>query len=346
MTYLNKDGQTVTTMVERDTYTVRVTGANGYTGSIDLTFTISSAPSSGGGGGGSVTKYILNFDVNGGTSVNAVSKTSGAKITLDQTTRREGYLFTGWYLDAELTEKVESVTLTKDMTVYAGWQPDISDPDDAGVSKWLNTTDHIKYLNGYPGGAFGPNDNMTRAEAAQMFYSLLLNKNSSVTVSFSDVDGQAWYAAAVHTLASLGIMEGVGDGRFAPERAITRAEFTAIAARFAALDTSGGNTFSDVNEDAWYYGYVTGCAKYGWITGYPDGTFRPNATITRAEVTVIVNRMLGRSADQSYIDGREDGLTRFSDVAKSHWAYYDIMEATNAHDHSKTGGVESWIDQE
>ena len=346
VTYLNKDGQTVTTMVERDTYTVRVTGANGYTGSIDLTFTISSAPSSGGGGGGSVTKYILNFDVNGGTSVNAVSKTSGAKITLDQTTRREGYLFTGWYLDAELTEKVESVTLTKDMTVYAGWQPDISDPDDAGVSKWLNTTDHIKYLNGYPGGAFGPNDNMTRAEAAQMFYSLLLNKNSSVTVSFSDVDGQAWYAAAVHTLASLGIMEGVGDGRFAPERAITRAEFTAIAARFAALDTSGGNTFSDVAEGAWYYGYVTGCAKYGWITGYPDGTFRPNATITRAEVTVIVNRMLGRSADQSYIDGREDGLIRFSDVAKSHWAYYDIMEATNAHDHSKTGGVESWIDQE
>ena len=218
----------------------------------------------------------------------------------------------------------------------------VADPEDTGVSDWLNTKDHTAYLSGYANGSFGPNKNMTRAEAAQMFYNLLLNQEVSGAVSFTDVAADAWYAKAVHTLASLGILQGVGDGRFAPDRAITRAEFTVIAMRFADLDTSGENIFTDVNAGDWFYDQVVGSIRYGWINGYEDGTFRPNNTITRAEVTTIVNRMLGRAADKDYVDSHKDQLRQFPDVAQTNWAYYNIVEATNAHDYEKSGGTEDW----
>lgn len=221
-------------------------------------------------------------------------------------------------------------------------EPGSADPFDTGVGNWLNTEDHTAYLGGYGGGLFGPDDNMTRAQAAQMFYNLLLDQDVPITVSFTDVAADAWYAKAVNTLASLGIVDGIGGNHYAPERAITRAEFTVIAMRFAHLDTSGENIFSDVTADAWYYDYVVGSIQYGWINGYEDGTFRPNNTITRSEVTAIVNRMLGRSADKVFVDHHADELTQFSDVPGSYWAYYEIMEAANAHDYVKDNGVEDW----
>ena len=112
--------------------------------------------------------------------------------------------------------------------------------------------------------------------------------------------------------------------------------------RFANLDVTGENIFTDVAEDAWYYDYIIGSIKYGWINGYGDGTFRPENTITRAEVTIITNRMLGRSADKAYVDSNMDSLKQFVDLDTSNYAYYDIMEATNAHDFTKEEGVESW----
>ncbi len=134
----------------------------------------------------------------------------------------------------------------------------------------------------------------------------------------------------------------IGNDQFAPERAITRAEFTAIAMRFATLDTTGINIFSDVTENDWFYDYVVGSIQYGWITGYEDGTFRPNHTISRAEVTTITNRMLGRSADESYVNDHSSELKSFTDVTNAHWAYYQIVEATNSHDFEKTDGSETW----
>ena len=107
------------------------------------------------------------------------------------------------------------------------------DPDDSGVSDLLNTDDHIQYLFGYPEGTFGPENNMTRAEVAQMFYNLLLDQDVTITKTFDDVPANAWYAKAVNTLASLGVVSGVGNGDFEPERSITRAEFTSIAMKFA-----------------------------------------------------------------------------------------------------------------
>ena len=216
-----------------------------------------------------------------------------------------------------------------------------ADPDDTGVSDLLNTEDHIQYLFGYPDGTFGPENNMTRAEVAQMFYNLLLDQDVEITKTFDDVPANAWYAKAVNTLASLDIISGVGDNKFEPERSITRAEFTAMAMKFAVGGEEGENIFSDVDEDDWFYEAVVNSIQYGWIHGYGDGTFRPNNPITRAEVTAIVNNMLGRAADEDFVDEHAEELTPFSDIEK-HWAYYHIVEATNDHDYTKPSSGENW----
>ena len=112
--------------------------------------------------------------------------------------------------------------------------------------------------------------------------------------------------------------------------------------RFGKLDTSGANIFTDVKADDWFYDQVVGAIKYGWIGGYTDGSFRPNNTITRAEVTAIVNRMLGRTADTDFVDTHADELHKFSDVPASCWAYDQIMEATNAHAYRGSSDGEKW----
>ena len=211
-----------------------------------------------------------------------------------------------------------------------------------GVDRWLNTRDHIAYLSGYPDGTFGPDRNMTRAEVAQMFYALLNDQNVPATVSFSDVPDGAWYADAVETLASLGMFTGYPDGTFHPNSTITRAEFAAAALSFADMAPSARCSFPDVSAQDWFYPYVASAAEYGWIGGYPDGTFRPSGSITRAEVAVIVNHMLGRTPDQSFVDRSLDRLVSFSDLNSNHWAFYPIMEASNSHGHIKAGGSEQW----
>ena len=218
------------------------------------------------------------------------------------------------------------------------------DPDDSGVSDLLNTDDHIQYLFGYPEGTFGPENNMTRAEVAQMFYNLLLDQDVIITKTFDDVPAGAWYAKAVNTLASLGVVSGVGNGDFEPERSITRAEFTSIAMKFAEGKTGGTNIFSDVKSTDWFYRAVVNSTQYGWIHGYGDGTFRPNNPITRVEVTAIVNNMLGREADVDFVTEHYDELNHFSDLAVSHWGYYHIVEATNDHDYTKPSSGENWTE--
>lgn len=290
--------------------------------------------------------YTLRYVTNGGETVRSETKSySWTKQYEDLPTPvREGYTFDGWYLDSKLAAPVEDdIRVNRStVTLYAGWRKDMSDPDNNGVSYWLETQNHNAYLNGYGDGTFGPDNNMTRAQAAQMFYNLLLNKDVPVTVNFSDVPDDAWYATAVNTLASLGIVNGIGNNQFAPDQLITRAQFTVIAMRFTNGATDGENIFSDVDANDWFYDQVVGSIQYGWIAGYPDGTFRPNNTITRAQVTAIMNRMLGRCADEDYVDRHEADLRLFRDVSKDYWAYYQIVEATNAHNYEKNGDTENW----
>lgn len=222
-----------------------------------------------------------------------------------------------------------------------------ADPDDTGVSGWFETGDHDAFLHGYDDGTgrFGPEDSMTRGEAAQMFYNMLKDKSrGSVAFDFEDLPEGAWYHEAVATLASHGILLGTSPTTVEPERPITRAEFTAMAMRFSKGDLSGENIFTDVSEGDWYYGVIVGSIKYGWISGYDDGTgrFGPNDNITRAQATIIANRMLGRVPDGVYINARLGELTRFPDVSEGFYAFRDIVEATNSHDYSKDGGFEHW----
>ena len=218
----------------------------------------------------------------------------------------------------------------------------LADPSVTGVTRWLNTTDHTAYLSGYPGGTFGPDNSMTRAEVAQMFYALLLNKDVTITKSFSDVPANAWYATAVNTLASLGMVSGDPDGTFRPNDPITRAEFCVIALAFAYEPDNAVCYFGDVSRSDWFYTYVAQAASYGWIGGYTNGNFGPNDQITRAQVTTIVNNMLGRAADRDYVIDHQADLVQFSDLTRTHWGYFQIMEATNAHDYTKSGNTEDW----
>ena len=288
----------------------------------------------------------LRFDSNGGTKFDSIDG-HGEEFSINvyddhkygaHIPARPGYRFTGWYRDRNLTRRVDEEELlrVRDVTtLFAGWA-------ETSVPSMLNGDDHYAYIQGYSDGSVRPNQSMTRAEAAQMFYTLLRDKDVPATVTFSDVAADAWYAAAVNTLATLDVVGGVGDNLYEPERAITRAEFTAIVMGFADLGTGRESIFSDVHEQDWFHDVVLGAAQYGWIEGYPDGTFRPYANITRAEVTAVVNRMLGRSADAGYIERHTASLRQFSDLARSHWAYYDIAEAANGHSYRMNGGTEEW----
>ena len=306
----------------------------------------------GGGGGTGTTQYTITAEAGDGGSINPDGRVRVDRGD-DQTFRitpDDGYEIADVLVDGESVGAVSSYTFENvraNHTIEVVFEaveevPGVADPDDTGVSDWLNTEDHNAYLSGYPGSLFGPDNNMTRAEVAQMFYNLLLDKDVAITVTFDDVPADAWYAEAVNTLASLGMITGVGNNQFEPERSITRAEFTTIAMRFTDGVLDGENIFPDVNPDDWFYDYVVGSIQYGWINGYPDGTFGPNDPISRAEVTTITNRMLGRSADEAFVDSNEASLVRFGDITDRHWAYYQVMEATNAHDYTETNGVEDW----
>lgn len=316
----------------------------------NMTITASFARDSS-GGGSHTTRYTITASAGKGGEISpdgSVRVVRGSSKTFT-ITPDAGYVIEDVLVDGESVGAVDKYTFENVRekhtieAVFAEQNGGVADPDDTGVSGWLNTKDHGAYLGGYGGGWFGPDDNMTRAQVAQMFYNLLLDKDVPITVSFSDVAPDAWYAEAVNTLGSLGIVAGIGNGQFAPDRAITRAEFTVIAMRFAELDTSGENIFTDVSENDWFYDYVVGAIKYGWITGYSDGRFGPYDTITRAQVTTIVNRMLDRSADEAYVDRHADELEQFTDVPDTHWAYYEVAEATNAHDYDRTNGCEEWM---
>ena len=316
----------------------------------DMTFTAQYAKDSGSGGSTGTARYTIEASAGhgGGISPDGRVRVSRGSDKTFRITPDAGYEIADVLVDGESVGAVSCYTfetVRKAHTIEALFAPEkqLADPDDTGVSGWPNTEDHLAYLNGYGSGLFGPDDHMTRAQAAQMFYNLLLDQEVSAAVRFTDVPADAWYARAVETLASLGMVEGVGGGKFAPERTITRAEFTVMAMRFARLPEGGENPFSDVTSSDWFYDQVVGAVQYGWITGYTDGTFRPEATITRAEVTAITNRLLDWAADEDYVDDHAGELRQFPDVSASYWAYHDIVEATNAHSYRVYDGEEHWM---
>ena len=208
----------------------------------------------------------------------------------------------------------------------------------------LNRTDHFAFLVGYTGGTFGPERNMTRAEVTTMFARLLteeIEADKTYSNTFSDVPKGYWAANYIGYMQQFGIITGYSDGSFRPDAPVTRAEFAAIASRFEKL-TEGSKSFTDVPDTYWAARYINFAATRGWVTGYSDGTFKPENTITRAEVAAVTCRLLERSADQNYIRSHLNELRTFSDMTESHWAYWYAMEAANGHDYTKSGGSENW----
>ena len=208
----------------------------------------------------------------------------------------------------------------------------------------LNRTDHLAFLSGYANGTFEPDRNMTRAEVTTMFARLLTEKmaaDQTYSNTFSDVAKSHWAANYIGYMQQFGIITGYADGSFRPDASVTRAEFAAIASRFERL-TEGTKSFSDVPSSHWAAKYINFAATRGWVNGYADGTFRPNNSITRAEVAAVTCRLLERNADQSYIRSHLSELRAFTDVSESHWAYWYTMEAANGHDYTKSGSSETW----
>ncbi|HIW48800.1 MAG TPA: S-layer homology domain-containing protein [Firmicutes bacterium] len=307
------------------------------------------------GGGSSSRSYIIEATAGEGGTIDPRSRINvrrGHDVSFE-ITADEGYEIADVIVDGKSVGAVDEYTfedVRKDHTIEAefrslteeGATVVVASPETTGIANWLNTTDHIAYLNGYPDGTFGPNKSMTRAEVAQMFYSLLNNKTLPITKTFPDVPTDAWYATAVNTLASLGILSGDPDGNYRPNDPITRAEFCVVALAFAYEPEEFSCSFTDVSPSDWFYNVVAQAATYGWISGYDETTFGPNDNITRAQVTTMVNHMLGRSADLNYLEEQEEDLIHFSDLSSSHWAYAQIMEAVNAHSYTVEDGEEVW----
>lgn len=225
--------------------------------------------------------------------------------------------------------------------------------DTQPIDKLKVSIKHGIYIEGYPDGSFGPERGMTRAEAATIFARLLAEKNGDnistvARTKFDDIPAHAWYSGYVKYLNNHGVAYGKTKTTFAPDEAITRAEYTALAVRFFEVYGDGSaeimekyKSFDDVSEGDWAASYIQAAAKYGWVNGYEDGSFHPSRQITRAEVVTLTNRLLGRSADEVYVQEHLRQLNTFHDLSKRHWAYYEVMESANAHT-AVLGKNETW----
>lgn len=294
-------------------------------------------PPSSGGGGSHVTKYyILHYESNGGTKYEDEKYKENTVVILDKIPKRVGYTFTGWYADKELTDKITSVKMTSDKTVYAGWQA-------TDVPNYLNNENHFAYIVGYEDGTVRPNANISRAEVAAIFFRLLKDdvRDDNLTANsvFTDVAFGKWYNKSISTMAKIGIVKGRTANAFAPNAPITRAEFAAICSRFDRSNVEIKSDFNDISGH-WAEKEIRRAASLGWIQGYTDGSFKPDQNITRAEAASMINRMLHRLPET--VDDLLDGMIQWPDNQPSDWYYINMQEATNSHDFKQKGEINEY----
>ena len=313
--------------------------------------------------------YTLTYDVTGDlpegytapakqTLVNGSSYTV-AEVPASVSGSKDGvngtFSFNGWKKD-DGTVLTGEQQLTADLTLHGVWtftkkssggggshKPTVTIPDD--VPTGLNGDDHYAYIVGYPDSTVRPQNGITRAEVATIFFRLLTdetrNANSTKSNSYSDVAAGAWYNHAVSTLSAMGIVKGDSHGKFNPNAPITRAEFAAIAARFDDKADTTAVDFSDIASH-WAKDEISAAANNGWINGYTDGTFRPNNKITRAEAMTLVNRVLKRLPETA--EDLHNDMIKWSDNSDtSAWYYLAVQEATNSHYYDlKENKYEKW----
>ena len=211
----------------------------------------------------------------------------------------------------------------------------------------LERDNHDSYIAGYPDGTVAPNRPITRAEVAAIFYRILRDDGReeiwTTKCSYSDVPAQSWYTSQVATLTNGGILAGYKDGTFRPQQYITRAEFATIAALFFHAPEVEGDAFTDI-YDSWARDYINRAAKLGLISGYEDGTFRPQNQITRAEVMEIINNVLFRTPDKDHL--LPDMIVWPDNSNKTAWYYAAVQEATNGHEYERVNNTspETWTE--
>ena len=307
------------------------------------------------------SEYAVAVNDSYADATGAGSYAEGMVVTIDAG-QRPGYRFTGWQSDdpeltlADAAHSTTTFTMPgHDVTLTATWQkkptPPPVDPKDDGTPHDLNTEDHFSYVVGYPvdhrtGLATDdvdlwpvrPEAGITRAEVATIFYRLLKedvrDRVTSDVNDFSDVASGDWFNVTVSSLAQMGVIAGYEDGSFRPNAPITRAEFAAIATRFFAERgvTYNEGLFADITGDEWFADVVAAAADRGLLGGYPDGTVRPNATITRAESCAVVNRTLDRRPDAKHLLPAGE-MRVWPDNPADGWYYADMQEATNGHEY-------------
>ena len=281
--------------------------------------------------------HTLTFDTMGGSRIDPVTVRHGNAVAKPKDPVNGGYIFDGWYTDKTYRTPYNFATvLTQDTTIYAKWfliaLPGVTIKK---ATPKLNTSDHFAYVQGYPDGTVKPTGNITRAETAAILFRLMDEGSRKTYYStksgFRDVATGSWYNTYVATLNNAGVITDSSNGYFRPNEAITRAELAAMLANFT--ETAGAaNYFNDVSASYWAANAIAICAKLGWITGYPDGSFRPDKNVTRAELMAMINRATGRAPKSA--DAFLPGMKTWSDNTADKWYYLDVQEATNSHSYT------------
>lgn len=288
--------------------------------------------------------HTLTFDTMGGSKIAPETVRHGLTVAKPKDPVNGGYIFDGWYTDKTYRTPYNFATpLTQDTTIYAKWflivLPGVTVKKAAPK---LNTSDHFAYVQGYPDGTVKPAGNITRAETAAILFRLMDDASRKTYYStksgFRDVASGSWYNTYVATLNNAGVITDSSNGYFRPNEAITRAELAAMLAKFSET-TGAANYFNDVSAKYWAANAIAICAKLGWINGYPDGTFRPDKNVTRAELMAMINRATGRAPKSA--DAFLPGMKTWIDNTADKWYYLDVQEATNSHSYTVKGS-ETW----
>lgn len=288
--------------------------------------------------------HTLTFDTMGGSKIAPETVRHGLTVAKPKDPVNGGYIFDGWYTDKTYRIPYNFATpLTQDTTIYAKWflivLPGVTVKKNTPK---LNTSDHFAYVQGYPDGTVKPAGNITRAETAAILFRLMDDASRKTYYStksgFRDVASGSWYNTYVATLNNAGVITDSSNGYFRPNEAITRAELAAMLAKFSET-TGAANYFNDVSAKYWAANAIAICAKLGWINGYPDGTFRPDRNVTRAELMAMINRATGRAPKSA--DAFLPGMKTWIDNTSDKWYYLDVQEATNSHSYTVKGS-ETW----
>lgn len=288
--------------------------------------------------------HTLTFDTMGGSKIAPETVRHGLTVAKPKDPVNGGYIFDGWYTDKTFRHRYDfSTPLTEDITIYAKWFLIVLPGTTVKkTAPKLNTSDHFAYVQGYPNGTVKPAGNITRAETAAILFRLMDDASRKTYYStksgFRDVASGSWYNTYVATLNNAGVITDSSNGYFRPNEAITRAELAAMLAKFSET-TGAANYFNDVSAKYWAANAIAICAKLGWITGYPDGTFRPDKNVTRAELMAMINRATGRAPKSA--DAFLPGMKTWIDNTSDKWYYLDVQEATNSHSYTVKGS-ETW----